>query len=124
MSFKITNLKPSGKMVKWRFEGYENVFTSEVERFKRNVEFWKNKLMVANDVQVELLEGAQWLQNYLEAEKQIIDVEHEIVEDDATITDSTPELASGDEPDAQPNVEQTTEDTVDTPKRKPRSKTV
>lgn len=131
MAFNITNVKTSGKQVKWKFENIENVYTSDVERFRRNVQFWMKKLNLAADTQVELLEGAQWLQDHMAEEKNIVDVDHEIVEEpkqieetnDTDVTDSTTVEPSGDESDAEPSVAQPTEDTVDTPKPKSRKKT-
>ena len=124
MAFKIEQRQPSGKQVKWKFETIERIFTSDVEKFKRNVQFWKQKLMVDDTVQVELLEGASFLQNHLAEERNIVDVEHEIVEqnDDELITDSLPEFPNCDELDAEPGLPQDTETPVDTPKRKPRKK--
>ena len=124
MSFKITTKEGPGKKITWKFETHDEIFTSDVERFKRNVQFWKQKLMVDDTVQVELLSGAQWLQDHLVEERNIQDVEHEIVEenDDELITDSLPEFPECDEPAEQPSVPQDTETPVDTPKRKPRKK--
>jgi len=143
MSFKITN-KLAGKQIKWKFESFENIYTSDVERFKRNVQFWKKKLMIADDVQVEILEGVQWLQDHLAEEQNIVDVEHEeVVEDsllvemseefnelletlenDEPIIDSTPIESDSNEPDPQPSISEDTTDTVDTAKPKVRKKTV
>lgn len=130
MAFQITNKSASGKQVKWRFENTENIFTSDVERFRRNVQFWMKKLNMAPDTQVELLEGAQWLQDHMAEEKNIVDVDHEIVEEPTnlieetndTTTDNSNVEPSGDESIAESSVAQTTEDTVDTPKPKSRKK--
>ena len=144
MSFKITNKQMSNKQVTWKFETIERQFTSDVERFKRNVQFWKSKLMVADDVQVEILEGIQWLQDHIAEEKNIVDVEHEEMEDDSLLVemteefnelletiendeptiDSTPSESNGDELSAQPSVSEDITDTVDTTVKKPRKKTV
>ena len=132
MAFQITNKSLSGKKVKWRFENTENVYTSDVERFRRNVQFWINKLNMAPDTQVELLEGAQWLQDHMAEEKNIVDVDHEIVEEptnlieetnDTDVTDSTTVEPSGDEPATQPDLFEDLESDVNTPKPKSRKKT-
>ena len=143
MFLKIKNKKASGKQVKWKFETSDRIFTSDVERFKRNVQFWKSKLMIADDVQVEILEGIQWLQDHLTEEKNIVDVEHEEIQDDSLlvemseefnqlletlendepIIDSTPIESDGNESDPQPSVPEDTTDIIDTPKPKARKKT-
>ena len=130
MAFQIPNKQASGKQVKWRFENTENIFTSDVERFRRNVQFWMKKLNMAPTTQVELLEGAQWVQDHLAEEKNIVDVDHEIVEEtnlieetnDTDVTDSPAIEPSGDEPIAESSVAQAAEDIVDTPKPKSRKK--
>jgi hypothetical protein len=142
MSFKITTKQTSNKKVTWCFEGSDRQFISDVERFKRNVQFWKTKLMIADDVQVEILEGIQWLQDHLAEEKNIVDVEHEEVQDDSLLvemteefnelletlehdestTDSTHNESDSNELDAQPSVSEDTADTIDTPKPKTRKK--
>ena len=137
MAFQITNAKPSGKQVKWKFETLENIYTSDVERFKRNVQFWMKKLNLAADTQVELLEGAQWLQDHIAEEKNIVDVDHEIVEDateiptlnsrlepNDTTTDSPIIEPSGDESTTQPDLFEDLEGDVNPPKPKSRKKTV
>jgi len=143
MSFKIENKQVSGKQVTWKFETIERQFTSDVERFKRNVQYWKSKLMVGVDVQVEILEGIQWLQNHLAEEKNIVDVEHEEIQDDSLLVemseefnelietlendeptiDSTTIESNDDEPSAEPSVSEDLTDTHDTPKPKSRKKT-
>lgn len=131
MAFQITNVKTSGKQVKWKFETLENVYTSDVERFRRNVQFWMKKLNLAADTQVELLEGAQWLQDHMAEEKNIVDVDHEIVEEpkqieetnDTDVTDSTTVEPSGDEPATQRDLFEDLESDVNTPKPKSRKKT-
>ena len=143
MSFKIENKQASGKQVKWKFETSERIFTSDVERFKRNVQFWKSKLMIDDTVQVEILEGIQWLQDHLTEEKNIVDVEHEEIQDDSLLVelseefnqlletlendeptpDSDPIESDGNESDPQPSVPEDTTDIIDTPKPKARKKT-
>tara|TARA_R110000868_G_scaffold126226_3_gene333209 strand:+ start:304 stop:738 length:435 start_codon:yes stop_codon:yes gene_type:complete len=143
MSFKIENKQMSNKQVKWKFETSDRIFTSDVERFKRNVQFWKSKLMIDDTVQVEILEGIQWLQDHLTEEKNIVDVEHEEIQDDSLlvemseefnqlletlendepIIDSTPIESDGNESDPQPSVPEDTTDIIDTPKPKARKKT-
>ena len=89
----INNQKVSEHRIEWKFETNERVFVSHADKFKRNVQFWKAKLMIGDDVQVEILNGAQTLYEHLEAEKGIIDVEHEeinqtLAEHDTLIDDS------------------------------------
>lgn len=125
MAFKIEQRQPSGKQVKWKFETIERIFTSDVEKFKRNVQFWKQKLMVDDTVQVELLEGASFLQNHLAEERNIVDVEHEIVEENDNELTLNSRLGSTNSHiiDEQSNVDETPANIVNTPKRKPRKKT-
>lgn len=92
MAFQITNKNASGKQVKWRFENTETIYTSDVERFKRNVQFWMKKLNMAPTTQVELLEGAHWLQDHMAEEKNIVDVEHEEVVEDSLLVEMSEEF--------------------------------
>lgn len=124
MAFKITTKEGSGKQVTWKFETIERTFTSDVERFKRNVQYWKQKLMVDDTVQVEILEGVQWLQDHLAEEKNIQDVEHEIVEENDELTlNSRLGSTDCDELNAEPGLPQDIEAPINPPKRKPRKKT-
>lgn len=129
MAFKITTKQTSGKQVVWKFENTERQFTSDVERFKRNVEFWKGKLMIGNDVQVEILEGLQWLQDLLTDEKHTVDVQHEEITEletelyDDTIITSEPAVESLlDQLDPESSVYQSLATPASPAKRAPRKK--
>lgn len=142
MAFQITNKNASGKQVKWRFENTENIYTSDVERFKRNVQFWMKKLNMAPTTQVELLEGAQWLQDHMAEEKNVVDVEHEEVVEDSLLVemseefnelietlendeptiDSTPNESDSNESAKQSDLFEDLESDVDTAKPKSRKK--
>ena len=119
----INNQKVNEHRIEWRFEGTAQVYVSTADKFKRNVQFWKAKHMIGDDVQVEILHGAKELYDYLQMEKGIEDVEHEIIENDDTIIDQSSDEPSGDELDAESSVPQNTEDTDSAPKRKSRKKT-
>ena len=134
MAFNIINKTASNKKVVWKFETLDRVFTSDLERFKRNVAYWKDKLQVGADVQVELLEGGQFLYEFLQEEKNIVDVEHTDVtepqlesrlEDNEHIIPTEPAIESPvDEPSTQSDLFEDLESDVHTPKRKSRKKTV
>ena len=134
MAFNIINKAASNKKVVWKFETLDRVFTSDLERFKRNVAYWKEKLQVGADVQVELLEGGQFLYDYLQEEKNIVDVEHTDVtepqlesrleENEHTIPTEPAIESPVDEPSTQPDLFEDLEADVHTPKRKSRKKTV
>jgi hypothetical protein len=124
----INNQKVSEHRIEWKFETNERVFVSHADKFKRNVQFWKAKLMIGDDVQVEILNGAQTLYEHLEAEKGIIDVEHEEInqtptEHDTLIDDSVAVESDSHQLDAQPDMGEVAEDTVSAPKRKRKPKT-
>lgn len=135
MAFNIINKAASNKKVVWKFETLDRVFTSDLERFKRNVAYWKDKLQVGADVQVELLEGGQFLYDYLQEEKNIVDVEHTEVTEEPQIESrleenehtipTEPAIESPvDEPSTQSDLFEDLEADVHTPKRKSRKKTV
>ena len=119
----INNQKVNEHRIEWKFETNARVFVSTADKFKRNVQFWKDKLMIGDEVQVEILNGAKELYDYLQAEKGIEDVEHEIIENDEPIIDQSSNEPSGDELDAESSLSENTEDTDSTPKRKSRKKT-
>ena len=124
----INNQKVSEHRIEWKFETNERVFVSHADKLKRNVQFWKAKLMIGDDVQVEILNGAQALYEHLEAEKGIIDVEHEEInqtpaEHDTLIDDSVAVESDSHQLDAQPHMGEVAEDTVSAPKRKRKPKT-
>ena len=148
MAFNIINKAASNKKVVWKFETLDRVFTSDLERFKRNVAYWKDKLQVGADVQVELLEGGQFLYDYLQEEKNIVDVEHTDVteerffagankrrfeepqiesrleENEHTIPTEPAIESRVDESSTQSDLFEDLEADVHTPKRKSRKKTV
>jgi hypothetical protein len=135
MAFNIINKAASNKKVTWKFETLDRVFTSDLERFKRNVSYWKEKLQIGADVQVELLEGGQFLYDFLQEEKNIVDVEHTDVteepqiesrleENEHTIAIEPAIESRVDESDAQPSVSEVTESPIDTDKPKRRKKAV
>ena len=119
----INNQKVNEHRIEWRFEGTAQVYVSTADKFKRNVQFWKAKHMIGDDVQVEILNGAKELYDYLQMEKGIEDVEHEIIENDEPIIDQSSNEPSGDELDAESSLSENTEDTDSAPKRKSRKKT-
>lgn len=144
MAFKIiNNQKVDENRIEWKFESMDRVFVSNADKFKRNIEFWKQKFMIGADVQVEILNGVEHVYAQIEADKNIEDVEHEEVKDDSLLeemsekfnellenlendeltTDQPISEPDCDEPSAQPSVSEDTENTVSAPKRKPRAKT-
>jgi len=144
MSFKIiNNTKVDENRIEWRFETLDKVFVSTADKFKRNVAFWQAKYNIGADVKVEILNGVEHLYAQLDADKNIVDVEHTEVTDipnDATtdltenlksqVTDGEPIIATDaiesrvDEPNAEPSVSENTESVQNTDKPKRRKKTV
>ncbi|CAB4134690.1 hypothetical protein UFOVP643_14 [uncultured Caudovirales phage] len=144
MGFKIiNNQKVDENRIEWKFESMDRVFVSNADKFKRNIEFWKAKFNVGHEVQVEILNGVEHVYAQIEADKNTQDVEHEEVHDDSLLeqmSEDFNELLENlendeltidqssiepdcDEPNAQPSVLEVTENTISTPKRKPRTKT-
>ena len=144
MAFKIITPKGPQPKIEWKFETLDRTFVSNSDAFKRNIAFWQDKLNIAKDVKVEILNGVEHLYEQLEEDKNVIDVEHTEVTDlpkDATTDisetlksrleenehtiDAEPAIESRvDEPTEQPSVSQDTESTNDTPKRKSRKKAI
>ena len=144
MGFKIiNNQKVDENRIEWKFESMDRVFVSNADKFKRNIEFWKAKFNVGADVQVEILNGIEHVYAQIEADKNTQDVEYEEVHDDSLLEQMSEDFnellenlendeltidQSSIEPDcdelnAQPSVPEVTENTISTPKRKPRTKT-
>jgi len=144
MAFKIiNNTKVDENRIEWRFETLDKVFVSTSDKFKRNVAFWQAKYNIGTDVKVEILNGVEHLYAQLDADKNIIDVEHTEVTDipNEATTDLTENLKSQiedvepiiadpaiesrvDEPTTESSVPQDTESIDDTPKRKRKPKTI
>jgi hypothetical protein len=142
MAFKIiNNTKVDENRIEWKFETLDKVFTSTADKFKRNIAFWQAKYNIGTDVKVEILNGVENLYAQLEADKNIIDVEHTEVTDipteattdltetlksrieDGEIITSEPAIESRvDEPTEQSDVFEDSESDVHTPKRKSRKK--
>jgi hypothetical protein len=142
MAFKIiNNTKVDENRIVWKFETLDKEFTSTADKFKRNIAFWQAKYNIGTDVKVEILNGVENLYAQLEADKNIIDVEHTEVTDipteattdltetlksrieDGEIITSEPAIESRvDEPTEQSDVFEDSESDVHTPKRKSRKK--
>jgi hypothetical protein len=99
------------RRISWRFSGYSQVFESAPEKLDVNRSFWRRKLGIPEGT------GIQILADGFEIEQ----------ENNATAiplpTDHTPDIAIDNGPDLESSVPQTSEDTVDTPKRKYNRKT-
>ena len=93
------------RTIKWRFQGYEQVFESRPEKLDINVNFWRRKLAVPAEIGIQIYED-----------------DFEIKQKDATnISIPTPDTANipvDNGTVTEPSVSQDLEDTVDTPKRK------
>ena len=142
MAFQIiNNTKVDENRIEWKFETLDKVFVSTADKFKRNIAFWQAKYNIGTDVKVEILNGVEHLYAQLDAEKNIIDVEHTEVTDipteattdltetlksrieDGEIITSEPAIESRvDEPTEQSDVFEDSESDVHTPKRKSRKK--
>jgi hypothetical protein len=133
MGFKIiNNTKVDENRIEWRFEGLDKVYVSAADKFKRNIAFWQAKLNIGTDVKVEILNGVEHLYAHLEEEKNIVDVEATIVEEEtlkSRIEDGETIIAepaiesSVDEPTEQSDLFEDLESDVNPPKRKSRKKT-
>jgi hypothetical protein len=144
MAFKIiNNTKVDENRILWKFETLDKEFTSTADKFKRNVAFWQAKYNIGTDVKVEILNGVENLYAQLEADKNIIDVEHTEVTDipteattdltetlksrieDGEIITSEPAIESRvDEPTEQSDVFEDSESDVHTVKPKRRKKAI
>ena len=134
MGFKIiNNTKVDENRIEWRFEGLDKVYVSAADKFKRNIAFWQAKLNIGTDVKVEILNGVEHLYAHLEEEKNIVDVEATIVEEETlksriedgeTINAVVAIESRMDEPTEQPNVSEDLTDSIDTVKRKRKPKTI
>jgi len=120
----INNQKVNENRIEWRFETMDRVFVSTADKFKRNVEFWKQKYNIGAEVQIEILNGAKELYDHLQAEKNTVDVEHEEIKPETydTPIDQSPVESSDDIVDAESSVSENTEDLIDTPKPRSRKK--
>jgi hypothetical protein len=133
MAFQIiNNTKVDENRIEWKFETLDKVFVSTSDKFKRNIAFWQAKYNIGTDVKVEILNGVEYLYAHLEEEKNIIDVEATIVEEetlksqieDGEIITAEPAIESRvDEPTEQSDLFEDLEGDVNPPKRKPRKKT-
>jgi hypothetical protein len=99
------------RRISWRFQGHSQVFESAPEKLDINRNFWRRKLDIPEGT------GIQILADGFEIEQ----------ENNATAiplpTDHTPHIAIDNGPDLESSVPQTSEDTVDSPKRKYNRKT-
>jgi hypothetical protein len=117
-NFVDKNGKPlKNTQIEWRLEN-GSTFKSEPERFERNVSFWKQKLGLAKDSKVEILNGN------IEIEiKETIKVE-EYVNTISEPVDAEPCIESSiSQPDAQSDLFEDLEGDVNTTKPKSRKKT-
>ena len=133
MAFQIiNNTKVDENRILWKFETLDKEFVSTADKFKRNIAFWQAKYNIGTDVKVEILNGVEHLYAHLEEEKNIVDVEATIVEEetlksrieDGEIITAEPAIESRvDEPTEQSDLFEDLEGDVNPPKRKPRKKT-
>jgi len=133
MAFQIiNNTKVDENRIVWKFETLDKEFVSTADKFKRNIAFWQAKYNIGLDVKVEILNGVEHLYAHLEEEKNIVDVEATIVEEetlksqieDGEIITAEPAIESRvDEPTEQSDLFEDLESDVNPPKRKPRKKT-
>jgi hypothetical protein len=98
------------RRISWRFKGHSQVFESAPEKLDINRNFWRQKLGIAAGTEIQILAD-----NF------------DIKQDDATNislpTDHTSHIAIDNGPDLEPSIPETSEDTVDSPKRKYNRKT-
>ena len=133
MAFQIiNNTKVDENRIEWKFETLDKVFVSTSDKFKRNIAFWQAKYNIGADVKIEILNGVEHLYAHLEEEKNIVDVEATIVEEetlksqieDGEIITAEPAIESRvDEPTEQSDLFEDLESDVNPPKRKSRKKT-
>ena len=133
MAFQIiNNTKVDENRIVWKFETLDKEFVSTADKFKRNIAFWQAKYNIGTDVKVEILNGVEYLYAHLEEEKNIIDVEATVIEEEtlkSRIEDGETIIAepaiesSVDEPTEQSDLFEDLEGDVNPPKRKPRKKT-
>ena len=95
------------RRIKWRFQGHDQVFESHPEKIDINANFWRKKLGIPAETGIQIYEDG-----------------FEIKQEDATnIPLPTPDpadIAQYDGTVTEPSVPETSENTVDTPKRKTR----
>lgn len=53
----IENQKVSQPQIRWKFADREREFLSFPEKFEKNVQYWRNALYIAADVEVIVLNG-------------------------------------------------------------------
>ena len=98
------------RRISWRFKGHSQVFESAPEKLDINRNFWRQKLGIPAGTEIQILAD-----NF------------DIKQDDATNisipTDHTPHIAIDNRPDLESSIPETSEDTVDSPKRKYKRKT-
>jgi hypothetical protein len=98
------------RRISWRFKGHSQIFESAPEKLDINRNFWRQKLCIAAGTEIQILAD-----NF------------DIKQDDATNisipTDHTPHIAIDNGPDLESSIPETSEDTVDSPKRKYNRKT-
>jgi hypothetical protein len=133
MAFQIiNNTKVDENRIVWKFETLDKEFVSTADKFKRNIAFWQAKYNIGTDVKVEILNGVEHLYAHLEEEKNIVDVEATVIEEEtlkSRIEDGETIIAepaiesSVDEPTEQSDLFEDLEGDVNPPKRKPRKKT-
>lgn len=133
MAFQIiNNTKVDENRIVWKFETLDKEFVSTADKFKRNIAFWQAKYNIGTDVKVEILNGVEHLYAHLEEEKNIVDVEATVIEEEtlkSRIEDGETIIAepaiesSVDEPTEQSDLFEDLESDVNPPKRKPRKKT-
>lgn len=133
MAFQIiNNTKVDENRIVWKFETLDKEFVSTADKFKRNIAFWQAKYNIGTDVKVEILNGVEHLYAHLEEEKNIVDVEATVIEEetlksrieDGEIITAEPAIESSvDEPTEQSDLFEDLEGDVNPPKRKRKPKT-
>lgn len=98
------------KRIQWKFVSHDEIFRSDETRLERNIAFFRNKLKIGADVEVEFL-NVKKVEEHAEPIITDASVEHIIVTDHSVVTE-------------EPVVSQDTKDTVNPVKRKSRKKTV
>ena len=107
--FIVDGKEVTDNRIQWKFKGTDLEFKSDESKLERNIQFWRNKYKIGNDVEIEYLN----VKKVEEDVKPIISepaVESVVESNDSIITE-------------EPSVSQDTKDSVNTPKRKPRKKT-
>lgn len=99
--------------IEWKFVSHPTQFSSMPERLERNVSYWRNKLGLKEDVEIQILNADA----EIEVPTTINPKEYE------SIINQSDNQSSDDIVNEEPSVSEDVADTVSAPKRKPAKKT-